>query len=633
MAKGNKQSPQRKGKGSPQSKKNPSPQLTPTPSPTSALRVCTGGDIDERHLPTVSSQAQCRFNGNHLKFSEFSVEYNGQPELFHTQGCTLECGVVYAIVGPNGVGKSSFGKLIASKMFPGFPENLSTCFIDACGSKKWSNSPPREYLRGEVDARCEQLRDQIRELESELEQVDGNDDSIEAITTRLGGLYEQEDELETSSKVEIDNILNQLGFESANLLTTPVGNLSAGWRYKCELASALLSHAELLVIDEPSFLDKSSMSWFTQQVKKIASGGAIVCLISHKEQLLEDLADRILFISASRELETYNCGYEHFKSSRGNVTAHATKEVSNWEAEKAASTTSLKKVQQQLAKSEKTNHKRIAVNHEDRRFIQGKSVEAKQNADRSLAAKVKQLKKETERLEELAVSSREHETCPIPMSGSGWAHDQQMISTQNMDFAYRPDHPLLNDVSIAVYGGDRIALTGPNGEGKSTLLALLLGQLTPTAGTVCLSGGARVAYFPQDALEKLVAEHGDLTATELVQQRCDTPAVKARVYLGKYGLKGNLAMQPIRTLSAGQRTRLYFALEFLPETAPSLLILDEMENLDKDTTAELLSSLSHFDGAIICVSHDEVHTQHFNPRQIWRVNGGSVAVELTDTFS
>jgi len=407
--------------------------------------------------------------------------------LFQAEGCTFECGYVYGLVGPNGAGKSSFAKLLASKTLPGFPDNISTCYLDACGLKSDGKLVPKEYLLRHLESRTKTIKAAINELEEKLaDAAESSSADVESIASRLGSLYVREEDLFASAEENVDGILDKLGFSTAKLTETFVSDLSSGWRYKCELAGALLSAPDLLILDEPSFLDTKSTQWLIHEVKKVTSNGVIVCLISHKESLLSELSNRILFISAAKELETYNCGYEVFKSVLAKNTGHAQKEYKKDEAKQTKADKSLKRIQQQLKKSERKNSKKLA-DGEDARFIQGKSKEAKQKADRSQASKIKQLQKGARKMEELAKKSKSHSVCPIPITGNRCDEKQQLIALQNVSFAYYPEHKLLDDVSCAVYGGDRIALIGHNGQGKSTIIKLLVEKLHPIDGNVSQS--------------------------------------------------------------------------------------------------------------------------------------------------
>jgi len=137
-----------------------------------------------------------------------------------------------------------------------------------------------------------------------------------------------------------------------------------------------------------------------------------------------------------------------------------------------------------------------------------------------------------------------------------------------------------------------------------------------------------VAYFPQDALLGMIVQYGNGNAVEFLQSKDPNfAAVDARKYLGRFGLKGDLAMRLVKTLSAGQRVRLWLAREFLPNPKngdkPSMLVLDEVtENLDKETTDSLIESLSSFDGAVLSISHDKYFASKFPTTQRWRIQNG-----------
>lgn len=580
-------------------------------------------------LPSFSDQARCSFNGRQLTFSQLGSLAYDSSILFDAESCTLERGFVYGIVGPNGTGKSSLAKVLCSKTLKGFPQNLSTCYIDPFQTSTFADLTPSEFLLKLVESRCDELKAQITQLEMELGEE--KTDDIEAIADRLSALYEQEEQLTASAHEEIQRTLGELGFEAANLLERRVCDLSSGWRYKCQLASALLSHAELLVLDEPSFLDSASMAWLVERVRGVVRRGSIVCLISHKETLLTQLVDRVWFINAAKHLETYNCGYEQFKIAVERNVGHTQAQVEIGEMKQAKASTALNKTQQRLAKSERKNAKKIAGG-EDRRFIKGKAVEAKQKGDRSQAARLRQMKKKVEHLKELEKSAKQHQVCPLHLEGNTESEDQQLVTIQDASFDYIPGVTVLKEVSLAIYGADRVALVGPNGAGKSTLINLLLKRIEPVTGSIHHTRGLRVAYFPQNALQELIEQYGDLSATELLQMDRDSPAVTIRVELGRYGLKGDLCTQRIKTLSAGQRTRLYLAREFLSKSKPSLLVLDEVENLDAETAQSLMEGIAAFRGAVLCVSHNESSVIQFKPRQIWTISHGKVQVNLTDNF-
>jgi len=579
-------------------------------------------------LPEITCQDCCIYNGKQLKLPSATIGYLDQPILFEMEKCTLETEWIYGLIGPNGSGKSSLARAITAKAFPGFPDHFTTVYLDCCSTETASEGlMPCDYIIEGIQTRLKQIKRHQEELELRLEE----EEDMEEITSKLAALYEQEDELTTSTTEEIQQSLRELEFEQANLLNTTLGQLSSGWKYKCRVIRALLAHPDLLVLDEPSFLDEESLDWLCHRLRRIANQGAMIVLISHKEKLLQQLCSRILFISAAHKLEQYNCDYETFVALRENETTHATKQIEKGVVRQTNAVKSLKKVQQKLAKSEKNNAARIAGGKVDRRFVQGKSIEAKQKGDKSAAAKVKQLQKEADKLNELEKNAKVHEFKAIPLIGNAWAISQPMITVEDVTFSYDTTEitPLLDIHSLAVYGNDRISLAGTNGSGKSTLLKLLVGDLLPTSGTIHRASALRIAYFPQNALEHLLIEHGNKTPIKLLQTKWEISDLKGRMHLGRFGIRADMATNPIQRLSAGQRTRLYLSVQFGPDYFPSLLILDEVENLDSETTKALLDSLSEFQGTVVCVSHDQEHLKLFQPRQYWRLDKGKISVEFS----
>ncbi|RMF13555.1 MAG: ABC transporter ATP-binding protein, partial [Alphaproteobacteria bacterium] len=168
---------------------------------------------------------------------------------------------------------------------------------------------------------------------------------------------------------------------------------------------------------------------------------------------------------------------------------------------------------------------------------------------------------------------------------------------------------------------DRIALLGPNGEGKSTFARLLAGRLAPMAGRRLAPRKLAVGYFAQHQLEDL---DGMASAIAVVRARVGDRMTEARIraHLGAFGLSGEMAERPVESLSGGERARLVFALISLD--APQLLVLDEPTNhLDIDAREALISALNDYDGAVLLISHDR-HLIGACADRLWRVGDGRV---------
>lgn len=226
-------------------------------------------------LATVSSDSSCTFNGQVLSLS-LGLDHNGKV-LFNTSQLSLERGTVYGLVGKNGTGKSSLAKILASKTLPEFPEYLTTEYLSPYSGARSDLSGKlsvRDYMLYSTKRHVDEIDKQIEMLEAKFEQVvdqNVNDTEFDVLSSRIGELCDLKDELDNSSKQKVDQMLDQLGFKSANMMETAVEHLSSGWRYKCQLATTFLTQPDVLVIDEPSYLDASSVEWFIEEIKHIAS--------------------------------------------------------------------------------------------------------------------------------------------------------------------------------------------------------------------------------------------------------------------------------------------------------------------------------------------------------------------------
>jgi ATPase subunit of ABC transporter with duplicated ATPase domains len=311
--------PRRKQPG----KKHKRGRGSPVPGKTRTLAVGGSGierlmnigdnsDDDCDTLPTWTSDSYCKRQGSSCLQFRVGLAHE-HCLLFEPSDFVLDSSGITALTGTNGAGKTSLARALVR--LPGFPQDGFTVeyvSTDDLGTaigtsldeplvrsgvdcKLYDNYTPIEYLRGAVEKKLQG----IHELMDELQSGDVSpEDNIEAVAEQLAELSEQEDAIVESSEREMKRSLSALGCDQHTGKT--LAQLSSGYRYKWRVLATLLLQPNLLIIDEPCFLDAVSTEWFVQATKKLTSSSTIVLAISHKEAPLDKLVDRILYINSEK---------------------------------------------------------------------------------------------------------------------------------------------------------------------------------------------------------------------------------------------------------------------------------------------------------------------------------------------
>ena len=585
-------------------------------------------DSQTHHLASYNIAAPVTYHrGGALALTGLSLVHDGGRILFQPADISLRHGTITGLVGTNGCGKTSLARILSSKDLPEFPKGLVIEYLAASDDEEYLaghfteedslSLRPIEYINLRIQQRSEQLLDQINELETKLESIDefdGEEVDLEQISDQLAQLYDLQDDLSEKIQREMHHALDELGLRKYE--NKQLSELSSGWRYKCRLVAAFLTHPDLLIIDEPSFLDESSTQWLVSRSKEASNkDNAIILLISHKEILLDTLCDNILYInSGNQTLTTYHCGYSVFRSTHEDQVGAASKVVAGTEKKQQNAEKSLKKIQAEL-KGRERNLKSTTSQNADQRFIKGKNKEAKQKADRSAAAKAKMMKKKVADLEETRRQARTERVKPLHIDGV--PVEGKVVSLQDVAASYGGNEELIfENVDCCMEATDCVLLTGSNGVGKSSLVKVILGEMEPAQGQVSQKGS--VIYFPQTALSNLLRQHGNESARNFLGDALTE--TEARIHLGNFGLARDLALRPINTLSAGQRVRLWLAKNQLLHPKPALLVVDEIsENVDKETRDSLIDLISSFEAAVLIISHDPDFCHRLKPTKIWEL--------------
>ena len=405
-------------------------------------------------------------------------------------------------------------------------------------------------------------------------------------------------------------MLMGLGFKTAEL-DAPVNSFSGGWRMRLQLARALMCPADLMLLDEPTnHLDLDALVWLEAWLKRY-QGTMIV--ISHDREFLDAVTNVTIHLDEAKLLR-YTGNYTAFEEMRAIRLTQATQ--------------SYEKQKERMAHLQK--------------FID--RFKAKASKAKQAQSRVKALAR-MEKLAPVLTSSdfqfefREPVSLPNPMLAfSGVACGYPAASVEHDD--EMPDgmaaaHPhaapagtgarrIVEDINRSVLAGQRIGILGANGQGKSTVVKTIAGDLVPLAGEIVSGKGLKIGYFAQQELDVLSPGDGPLMHMVRLARDVGPPGreQELRDFLGSFRFVGEMAQQPVGTLSGGEKARLVLAM--LVWQRPNLLLLDEPTNhLDLTTREALSMALNEFEGTVMLVSHDRALLREVCD-EFWLVTGGAI---------
>ncbi len=494
----------------------------------------------------------------------------GNKTLLDDTSLTVYPGHKVGLVGANGCGKSSLLSLIQGTLqldkgdfsYPAAWQLASvaqeTPALDVC-ALDYVLDGDKEY----------------RQLEAVLEQAQVDDDGnkialVHGKLDAIGGY---------SIRARAGALLAGLGFNQQEQ-QNPVRSFSGGWRMRLNLAQALLCRSDLLLLDEPTnHLDLDTTYWLESWIKSYQ--GTLI-LISHDRDFIDAIVDEVVHIE-HQKLNYYKGNYTSFERVR---------------AERMA---------QQQASYEKQQKERAHMQSFVDRF-------------RYKASKAKQAQSRLKALERMAELMPSHADSPFRMSfKTPDALPNPLVAMEKVQIGYG-ETPILNSVKMNLVPGARIGLLGRNGAGKSTLIKLLSGQLEPMSGEYKPNQGLKIGYFAQHQIEFLSLD--DSALMHLQRLSPDAKEMELRNFLGGFGFIGDMALDPVRPFSGGEKARLVLAL--LVWQRPNMLLLDEPTNhLDLDMRHALTVALQTFEGAMVIVSHDR-HLLRLTCNDYYLVDAGRV---------
>jgi len=500
-----------------------------------------------------------------ISLDNLTVSYGGWT-LFDNISFLINPKDRIGLVGRNGAGKTTLLRIITGEQQPtsGHVTLNGECTI---GYRPQTMRVADTTTLAEETAKA---FDEVLRLEAEIasltreiaERTDYESAGYEQLLHRLNDAQDHYHILGGDTReADIEKTLLGLGFKRTDF-GRATSEFSGGWRMRIELAKLLLRRPSIFLLDEPTnHLDIESIQWLEEYLKNY--NGAVL-LISHDRAFLDNVTNRTVELSLGKVTD-YKVSYSKYVVLR---------------AERRA---------QQMAAYE--NQQRMIEKTEE--FIE--KFRYKPTKSNQVQSRIKQL----ERLERLEIEEEDLSTLnikfpPAPRSGQIVAE----INEAGMSFGTKH---VFSGANFIIEKGDKIALVGRNGEGKTTLARMLIGQLTPTEGSVRLGANVNIGYYAQNQDDLM---DGEFTVYDTLD-RVAVGDIRTRLrdILGAFLFRGEDIDKKVKVLSGGERARLAMARMMLEPR--NLLILDEPTNhMDMRSKDILKSAIMKYDGTVVVVSHD-----------------------------
>mmetsp|Transcript_15623 Transcript_15623/g.21594 ORF Transcript_15623/g.21594 Transcript_15623/m.21594 type:complete len:684 (-) Transcript_15623:306-2357(-) len=583
-----------------QSRSRPSIRICQHLSPT----VCAATVEAEKEKPMLrDSLDKVRGNtlGGMLLIRDATITI-GNNDLISGVELKMMKGERWAVVGPNGTGKSTLLKAITgedgAKLTTGTLALHPTARVGYLEQKGVSGST--RTVVAEVQSRMDRLvlaTAALEEAEKEMESCDVNDpDCLDrAITAITDTQMEFEAAGGYNVEEKVSRILNGLGFKEPDYERL-CSDFSGGWQMRIALARLLLSEPELLILDEPTnHLDAAAKRWVANYLSGYEGS---VLIVSHDENLLEKATTSVA--------EVRNKRLELYKS----------RTYTQWQVERE---------EREAQKAAAWDKQQTEIAHLQS-FVDKFGAGTKASQAQSRAKQIEKILANSVEAPEGIKSIRPSLVLPKPPP----CHVEQMIM-KNGAFGWGDD-TIVSGASFRIEKGFRVVVRGPNGAGKSTMLRAMSGELPLKAGERNEGEGLRLGFFKQDLAQELPMEE---TGLEVVQKagweggNAQLTVTEVRTVMGSLGLTGEKSIRPIGNLSGGEKARV--ALACFSLVPHNMLLLDEPSNhLDIETIESLTEALKKFPGAVVVVSHDRKFCEALKPTHVMTVEEGKVTFEARD---
>ena len=500
-----------------------------------------------------------------ISLDNLTVSYGGWT-LFDNISFLINPKDRIGLVGRNGAGKTTLLRLIMGEQQP-------TSGAVTIGTDCTLGYLPQTMRVHDTTSLVEETAkafEEVNGLEKEISRLtaeiaERTDYESEAYADLLHRLNEAQDRFAIlggdTREADIEKTLLGLGFKRTDF-TRPTAEFSGGWRMRIELAKLLLRRPSIFLLDEPTnHLDIESIQWLEEYLKNYS--GAVL-LISHDRAFLDNVTTRTVELSLGKVTD-YKVPYSKYVE--------------------------LRRERREQQKAAYENQQRMIEKTEE--FIE--KFRYKPTKSNQVQSRIKQLEKlDRLEIEEEDLSHLNIKFPPAPRSG------QVVAEIKEAGMSFGAKH-VFSGADFTIEKGDRIALVGRNGEGKTTLARMLIGELTPTEGSIRLGANVNIGYYAQNQDDLM---DGEFTVFDTLD-RVAVGDIRTRLrdILGAFLFRGEDIDKKVKVLSGGERSRLAMARLMLEPY--NLLVLDEPTNhMDMRSKDILKSALQKYDGTVVVVSHD-----------------------------
>ncbi len=516
-----------------------------------------------------------------LSTSNLSIQFGAKP-LFEQVTVKFTDGNRYGLIGANGSGKSTLMKVLGGELEQGTGEVMLQVGLRMGKLNQNQFAYEDERVLDVVIQGHAEMWKAMRERDAIYANADSTDDDYMR-AAELEGKFAEYGGYDAEARA--GSILTDAGI-AAELHNGPMREVAPGLKLRVLLAQALFSRPDVLLLDEPTNnLDINSIRWLE---KIINDYNATMIIISHDRHFLNQVCTHIADLDFQK-LTIYPGNYDDFMLA--SVQARARVEASNAKAKD-----------------------RISDLQE---FVRRFSA----NASKSRQATSRKRQLEKIKLEDIKPSSRQNPYIRFEQAKKLY---RSAFTVEKLKFSYPgSDVQVLKNVNFLVEAGERVAIIGANGIGKTTLMRCLVGDLKPTGGTISFVENAEAGYMPQDPQAEFEEKIDLFTWMSNFTGKADDEQI-TRATLGRLLFSGDETKKSVKVLSGGEKGRMIYGKLML--TRPNIMFMDEPTNhMDMETIESLQIGLEKYPGTLVFVSHDREFVGSLATRIIELREGGDIA--------